>query len=792
MEHELSVPDQTRTGATKLARAVLPEFPQPAPHRAPHTDWRRYVTAVVRYKWLVAAVTIVGTLAAGWGANSLQPRYRARSVIWVEVTDPRVREPAVAGGGQLLGATGWVDLLQSHAVLDEVVRREHLYLTPAPGSTAAFATFGIAAQYRPGQYRLEIDKAGTSFTLTTDAGSVMDQGPVGDSVGEAVGFAWVPAPSSLNASQSLQFSVASQYEAARDLARDLRVVTELGGNFLRLELAGTKPERVAATVNAVAQRFIEVASDLKRKKLSELARILGEQLDRARQNLSAAEASLRSFRVQTAPLLLGGGTPGTPGVRSAADPVLTNFIELRGTQAQLVRDRQALERALLTMGDSGLTVDALTFIGSVQSSPELSQALRDVTTKQAELRALRLRYTDELPPVRRVATELESLRRHTLPTGARALVDELAARETELRARLDSASGDLRQIPTLAIEDARLRRDVEIAEQVFTRIQQRQGEAQLAEVSSLPDVRVLDFAAVPERPVGNPAPIVILLGLFGGFGVAVVGAVVLQGLDFRLQDPLQVTEGFGLRILGALPHVAAEGEGAGQAVDALRGIRLNVMHSYGSAGPVVLTVSSPSTGDGKSFVSVNLAQSFADAGFNTLVVDGDTRRGRLQRVLGLHRKPGLIDVLAGAVPIDAALQATSRPRLSFLGCGSRTRSGPELLGSAAMPQLLVNVRERFSVVVFDSPPLAAGIDPFVLGALTGNMLLVLRLGVTDRMLAEGKLEALTGLPIRVLGAVLNDVRSRDVYGRYAYALEGYELRDEESTWAEEKILREPA
>jgi Mrp family chromosome partitioning ATPase len=82
------------------------------------------------------------------------------------------------------------------------------------------------------------------------------------------------------------------------------------------------------------------------------------------------------------------------------------------------------------------------------------------------------------------------------------------------------------------------------------------------------------------------------------------------------------------------------------------------------------------------------------------------------------------------------------------------------------------------VIVVDSPPLGAGVDAFALGAVTGNLLMVLRLGMTNRELAEAKLDVLDRLPVRVLGAVLNDVRGGDLYRYYSYGLPGYEHQDE--------------
>jgi Mrp family chromosome partitioning ATPase len=83
------------------------------------------------------------------------------------------------------------------------------------------------------------------------------------------------------------------------------------------------------------------------------------------------------------------------------------------------------------------------------------------------------------------------------------------------------------------------------------------------------------------------------------------------------------------------------------------------------------------------------------------------------------------------------------------------------------------LRERYSVVIVDSPPLAAGVDPIVLGTATQNLLLVLRSGATDLALAASKLEVLDALPVRVLGAVLNDVRSSGAFRYYTYDVSGY-------------------
>ena len=99
-----------------------------------------------------------------------------------------------------------------------------------------------------------------------------------------------------------------------------------------------------------------------------------------------------------------------------------------------------------------------------------------------------------------------------------------------------------------------------------------------------------------------------------------------------------------------------------------------------------------------------------------------------------------------------------------------------------MAELLERVRTQYRVVLVDSPPLGSGVDPYTLGTLTGNMLLVLRTGTTNLALARTKLTVLDHLPIRLLGVVLNDVRPGGMYRYYSY-LSGYATADEQAGFA---------
>jgi Mrp family chromosome partitioning ATPase len=143
----------------------------------------------------------------------------------------------------------------------------------------------------------------------------------------------------------------------------------------------------------------------------------------------------------------------------------------------------------------------------------------------------------------------------------------------------------------------------------------------------------------------------------------------------------------------------------------------------------------------------------------------------------VDRRPGLLDYLTGSATMEEIIRPTTQEGVWAIPCGARRHHGPELLGSAAMSEMMGFVKARFNVIIVDSPPLSAGIDAFVLGTATGHLMMVFRTGETDRQMAEAKLRLLDRLPVRVLGAVLNEIETDGVYRYYSY-LYGYHSDEE--------------
>jgi len=736
-------------------------------------NWARILSALRRYKWLILLISALGCAAGALSTRFMTPEYQVGATIFITDAGPQ-------GGDRngpiravsLLQSSGWLELLRSFAVVDPVVRRLKLYIHPLNAHDAPlFDNLRLAPKYRPGSYTLRVDRDIKRYRiLSRDA--VIESGSIGDSIGRSIGVEWSPPAAQLSSRETIEFELITPREASVVLNNRLQAALPEQSNFLRLRLTGTQSQQTATTLNEWIRQYIAVAADMKRAKLSELTNILGIQLAYADSLLKKNEVALESFRVHAITLPAEGG-PVAAGVEATRDPVMQDFFAQKIAYENARRSREALERILSQLQAGSLDPQAFFALPTVLAdAPELRAALEELQTKQVALRTARQVYTEEHKSVRDLRASVDTLRLVVVPKAALSTIESLRQREAELDTRIQSSSQELRQIPARTIEEMGLRREVAVADNLYRTLQSRYAEARLAEASATPDVAVLDTAVAPQRPESTKAWRLVLMIVVASIGAALFLAIALDHLDRRFRYPEQATNDLRLAIVGTIPALSSRRRTPDpiadiQVIESFRALRLQLQHQN-SQTPLTLTVTSPGSGDGKSLVSANLALSFADAGYRTLLIDGDIRRGAQHTVFGARVQPGLLNHLAGHVEINEVLQQTPHDKLLFVARGTRTQGGPELLASAAMTEFLSNIRGRFDAIIVDSPPLGAGIDPLALAVHTRNLLMVLRIGETDRKLAVAKLQAVGRLPIRILGAVLNEVPSEGVYKYYAY------------------------
>ena len=784
-KHELISP-------TAAPSPAVPVHERPSQHwewdqldkSAGRISWSRYLAALRRYKWLLVLIIAAAIGVGVAAARFIKPVYVVHSTIWIAPDTRQNERASPIRGDEVMHSAAWPELLTSFAILEKVARRLTLYLTPySPDDSVLFRDFRTAEKFQPGKYDLTIDRRGKLYALSLSKGPRVETGVVGDSIGRTVGFQWAPPAGALGRDRDIRFNLVTPRTAALGLRENITSSLPEGSNLLRLSITGTNPQLLTAITQAMVDEFVAAAADLKKRNLVEVARTLDKQLDVASKDLQRAENALEAYRVSTITLpsetrATAMDGPSNAGARTAGagddrtrDPVSQSFFTQQVNYDDVHRERLGLQRAMAAVQQGTLDPSVLVTVPALRSDSAVQTALHDLAEKETALTKARKEFTDAHPTVRALVADVKDLRERTIPQAVDAVLTLLQMQEADLQDRVQNTARELRGVPVRTIEEARLRRNVATSENLYAMLKSRSEEANLAEASAVSDVSVLDAPVTPETPTSNRAPFLILLSALVGVAAAGGLAFLLDRYDPRFRYPEQATEEMGLDIVGAIPAVKPEelraDPEAMQLVEAFRTVRLSVAQAADLSGRVLVTISSPNAGDGKSMISANLAQSFAEAGYRTLLIDGDIRRGELDKRFGVPRSPGLLDYVTGSATLEQVLHQTSNDKLSLMTRGTQQR-GPELLMSPVIPDLMTELQRRFEAVIVDCSPLGAGIDPFILGAATGNMLLVLRAGESNRKLAEAKLKLLTRLPIRLLGVVLNDVRMSGDFQYYSY------------------------
>jgi len=230
-----------------------------------------------------------------------------------------------------------------------------------------------------------------------------------------------------------------------------------------------------------------------------------------------------------------------------------------------------------------------------------------------------------------------------------------------------------------------------------------------------------------------------------------------------------------LRSLGLMPPE----DSAGRIADEYRRIKRPLLAGAFGKGAArlphgnLIMVGSSVPGEGKTFTSLNLALSIVqELDYTVLLVDADVAKPHISRVLELDDKPGLIDVLVDdSLDLQDVLVNTDIEGLKILPAGPVHRQSTELLASERMAMLIADMSERYAdrVLVFDTPPLLATTEAQVMSSLMGQVLLVVRAGITPQQAVLQSLETLG--PRAGVNIVLNQVRgawSDEYYGYYEY------------------------
>lgn len=374
----------------------------------------------------------------------------------------------------------------------------------------------------------------------------------------------------------------------------------------------------------------------------------------------------------------------------------------------------------------------------------------------------------------------------------------------ELQARKDSFNKQIRSLPKTQQELLRLRRDVEVNTQIYTQLLNSIQELNILKAGTIGNVRIIDNAMAnfyqPVKP--KRALIVVLASMLGGM-LAVAYVLVRSFIRRGVENPQDI-ENMGLAVLAAVPHSPFQEELMTKklflknkakadtranllaiekptdiAVESIRSVRTSLHFAMIESQNNRIMVTGPSPGIGKSFISVNLAVTLAEAGKKVVVIDADMRKGTIYKYFNLEKSNGLSDYLVGDVTYESIQSASGVENLTVIGSGTFPPNPSELLMSQRFSEFLDKLSEDFDLVLIDSPPVMAVTDAIIIGQLTGTNLIVCRYGVNPIKEIEVTATRLDRADIHINGVVFNAMEQQKSGYGYGYGY-GYYTYDYES------------
>jgi capsular exopolysaccharide synthesis family protein len=214
-------------------------------------------------------------------------------------------------------------------------------------------------------------------------------------------------------------------------------------------------------------------------------------------------------------------------------------------------------------------------------------------------------------------------------------------------------------------------------------------------------------------------------------------------------------------------HLVTLLDPVGAASEAYRSLRTSLLYAKMDAPPTVILITSPGLADGKSTICANLAVVLAQAGKETLVIDGDLRKPSLHRIFGVPNVSGMVNVLSGEHDLSEVCTEPF-PGLKMLSTGPIPPYPTELLSSGRFEELLGQARQLFDYVLVDSPPTELVSDPMIIAAQVDAVLLVLDSQGTSKGSLRKAVRNLEAVGANVLGTLVNKAPKAQT-GRYGYS-----------------------
>ncbi|WP_223953592.1 polysaccharide biosynthesis tyrosine autokinase [Aeromonas caviae] len=470
-------------------------------------------------------------------------------------------------------------------------------------------------------------------------------------------------------------------------------------------------------------------------------------------------------------------------IRAVLDNISQNYLQqnvLRKTEEaqksldflqthlpQVKDDLNRSEELLNTYRQQNESVDlSLEAKAALDTMVGIEKQLNELTFREAELQQL---YTRQHP----------------------AYIALMEKRQTLINTK-NNINKSIKRLPKTQQDILRLTRDVQVGQEIFVQLLNKQQELNIMKAGTIGNVRIIDDAAVETRAVKPKKPLIVVLATLLG-GMLSVGLILVRAAFHRgVESPEQLEE-MGLSVYATIPYsedqakieqqkkkgrkamalneaLLAARNPADLAMESLRSLRTSLHFAMMEAKNNIVMISGPGLGLGKTFVSTNFAAILVMGGKKVLVIDADLRKGYMQKVMGQEMGAGLSAYLAGQSEMMQVISKTGFDGLDFVCRGAVPPNPSELLMHPRFKALLDWAAEHYDFVILDSPPILAVTDAAIVGQHVGASLLVARFAKTAVKEVEVAIRRFEQNGVAIKGILLNAVEKKasSYYGNYGY------------------------
>lgn len=547
---------------------------------------------------------------------------------------------------------------------------------------------------------------------------------------------------------------------------------ERRGSVLFLSMIGSNSEQAVNYLNTLMDVYIQQGLEEKNQTATNTVKFIDEQLSVIDDSLQQTEMDLQNFRL----------TNNLISISTEGQMIYEKLGNLEYRKAELdLKDRYF--QYLKTYVKDKNNVNELV----VPSTIDISDALLGSLITQ--LNEFFVEKEELLQTVQKESSQIQVIEnkiastRSALAENIEYLIKNNDIARSQVDLELKKVNSSLKSLPVTERKYIGLQRDYNVNDQIYTYLLEKRAESAIAVASNVADNKILDHARTDNVTKISPKTRTnYMLGLLGGIGIPLALIILFELSNTKITDRNDIDKRTKIPVVAHIGHsekgdIPVFENPKSSLSESFRGLRTNLQYLLRDSDQKVITVSSTISGEGKTFVSLNLATIFSLSGRKTLLVGLDLRKPKLHRVFNLDNNEGLSSFLIGKSKYSDIIHETKVSNLYMAPSGPVPPNPAELLETREMLVFLEKVRKEFDIIVLDTPPFGVVTDSLLVGRKSDANLFVVRQNYSDRDVINLMNEIQTQQGLSNLGIVFNDLKLSGYYrSGYKYYNYNYTYR----------------